>query len=110
MFVKAIRGRNPASPQIFKYKVMPYLAVNEDGQEIICERRMIRFDPKNLDDLKNPCSVKDVFSQCKKWIPFIEEDSLGKGSLFVNEIKLTNGTIFKLTGLDMKWEDEQIEI
>lgn len=44
---------------------MSYLAVNEDGQEIICERKMVRFDPKNvIPEMK--VSLKDLKSNCKK--------------------------------------------
>ena len=52
---------------------MPYLAVNEDGQEIICERKMVRFDPKNvIPEMK--VSLKDLKSNCKKWVPIVFEN------------------------------------
>lgn len=86
---------------------MPYLAVNEDGQEIICERKLVRFDNKSEIDLKKSCSVKDIKHNCKKWIPLLEDC---ENFLFVNEINLPIGTIKKITGKDISWQDEPIEI
>ena len=86
---------------------MPYLAVNEDGQEIICERKLIRFDNKNGNDLNKACSVKDINHHCKKWIPLLLDN---ESFLFVNEINLPSGTIRKITGRNISWEDEPIEI
>ena len=85
---------------------MPYLAVNGDGQEIICERKMVRFDPKNvIPEMK--VSLKDLKSNCKKWVPIVFEN---EDFIFVNEIKLRAGTIEKITGRSIRWSDEQIEI
>ena len=86
---------------------MPYLAVNEDGQEIICERKLVRFDNKSEIDLKKQCSVKDINHNCKKWIPLLTDS---ENFLFVNEINLPIGTIKKITGKNISWQDEPIEI
>ena len=86
---------------------MPYLAVNEDGQEIICERKLIRFNNESKIDLNKPCSVKDINHNCKKWIPLLTDS---ENFLFVNEINLPIGTIKKITGKDISWQDEPIKI
>lgn len=86
---------------------MPYLAVNEDGQEIICERKMVRFDPKSQSDKNMTVSIKDLKHHCMKWVPVVYDN---ENNIFVNEIKLRAGTIEKIIGRSITWSDEQIEI
>lgn len=76
---------------------MAWIAVNKDGSETIFAFRPYRKDP-------------DI-SRCKLWEPEYWSDE--NSSEYDNEdtgIILPKGSIKKLTGKDLTWNDESIEL
>jgi hypothetical protein len=84
---------------------MAWLAVNKDSTECISEEKLIRYPPiekkdKRIKKHKQILSKDDQYA----WVwPYMTEDG---GQM----VYLPKGSIEKLIGRDLTWEDEPIEI
>ena len=97
-----------------------WLAVNENGQEIMSDKPLQRFN--NIEaNLKrgypfNKICLDEVIDSCNSWIydPSIEyptEDDYPKiGIKPASKIFLPKGTIEKIIGREMTWKDEPVKI
>lgn len=82
-----------------------WLAVDSDGKEHIFEKPVIRFDPKKKDGFKEPVSLRDLNSSHPIWVENgAEEYSIAK------RIELPKGTIKKIIGHDLTWDDEAVQL
>ena len=76
---------------------MAWLAVHSNGEECIFTNKPYRVDP-----------IKSLY---KLWEPKIWSDrDVSKYGNEDTEISIPKGTIKKLIGRDLKWEDEPIEL
>lgn len=88
---------------------MVCVGVNKDGTEIICERELTRFIPGNP-ITHAVCSVKVLMDNKPCWIPKVENSECGTYGLIVNLVTLPKGSIKRLIGRELTWEDECVII
>lgn len=86
---------------------MAQVAVNKDGTEVIADRlercmdKDWRIYPSGL------CRIP--MEKCDVWGDYIDEDGAAVGWINVSVI-LPKGSIKKLIGRDLTWEDEPVEL
>lgn len=93
-----------------------WIAVNYDGSEVASDRKLVRFNPEEYrKGLCNEiCSFQDEMDEYPHWIPFVSSDELrsyGPNALgvFTHRLTLPKGTIEKLIGKSLTWEDDAVE-
>lgn len=98
---------------------MAWLAVDKDGTEIISNYILKRnIDIANLNFIERICSIneeREYKNGIQKWIPFISateyHEIAGNGGIKMDKpIAIPNGTIKKLIGRSLTWEDEPVEL
>lgn len=83
---------------------MAYLTIDKDGTECISEEKLIRWPPIEKED-KRIKKHKQILSKDDQyaWVwPYSTEDG---GQM----VYLPKGSIEKLIGRKLKWEDEPVE-
>lgn len=74
---------------------MAYLSVNKDGSEVISENKPTR----NLKSSNWPSREKGIW----------ESEGTVEGESYDATIEITQGTIEKILGRKLSWEDEPVE-
>lgn len=86
---------------------MAYLAVNKDGSEMIAEHLVRGYWNRN----NSLILLGDYFKQDERlftnWVFPVESV---EGGWEDYAVKLPKGTIKKLTGIEMTWEDNPVEL
>lgn len=85
------------------------LAVNKDGTEVICERELTRFIPEDKSTHK-VCPVKVLMDNKPCWIPKVKVSECGTYGLWVSAMILPKGTIKRIIGRELTWEDDPVII
>ena len=83
---------------------MIWLAVDSDGKEHIFNQPLIRYTIKNREQFKGSVSIMEYQSNVDIWIV----DTNLEYCLFP-KIELPKGTIKKITGKELSWNDEPIK-
>lgn len=82
-----------------------WLAVDSDGREHIFNKSVTRFDPSKKEEFKGAISFSELTSPHPIWV---EKDA--KERSMTVRIELPKGTIEKLTGCKLTWEDPAIQL
>lgn len=100
---------------------MAYLAVNKNGQEIICQNKPERWGYKKrifqkADPNKNTTELfymerADYKKEIEELCYWDDSEILNMGEFFIDySIEVPIGTIKKLIGIELTWDDEPVEI
>lgn len=89
---------------------MAWLAVNENGSEKIFERKVKRFTKEEKTKNGRICSLKDLEEKDGIWIEDLKREDVGTFGIYCSSIVLPKGSIKKLIGRDLTWEDEAVEL
>ena len=104
---------------------MAYLCVNKDGQELICQNEparrgnIKRVTKSPYGTLDKTTGLRYEIREAKSYEKVKPEDlaywkdgeDLGGGDYYIDyDIKLPQGSIEKLIGKTLTWEDEPVEI
>lgn len=91
---------------------MAWLAVDSNGQEIICDHELRRFINKNYELRRTDycCRYEDILNKNPHWTPKIKSEDCPDLGKLIPIIKLPKGSIKKLIGKEITWEDEPVEI
>lgn len=87
---------------------MVCVGVNKDGTEVICERELTRFIPGDQ-KTHEVCSIKVLFNNKPCWIK-VDPSECGTYGLIVNALILPKGSIKRLIGRELTWDDECVII
>jgi hypothetical protein len=83
---------------------MAYLTVNKDGTEYISEEKFIRWSPIEKED-KRIKKYKQILSKDDQYAWVWSYNTEDGGQM----VYLPKGSIEKLIGRKLKWEDEPVE-
>lgn len=86
---------------------MAFLAVNKNGTEIIAENEPYRVDKKGNSMNNYFGHKKRPFSDMCEWIDTYDDSDEGPQEV---QIEVPKGTIKKLIGKDLKWEDNPVNL
>lgn len=83
---------------------MAWLCVDRDGNEIISSEKLERYPSLEKEDKRKKNQILSIDQQFSWTWPYYCSENLGE------VVYLPQGTIKKILGYSMKWEDEPIEI
>ena len=83
---------------------MAWLCVDKDGGEIISSEKLERYPFLEKEDKRKKNQILSIDQQFSWTWPYYCSENLGE------IVYLPKGTIKKILGYSMKWEDEPIEI
>lgn len=91
---------------------MIWLAVNKDGTEIISECELRRFIDKlhETNRMDYSCRCVDFENPNPHWTPKLKVEDTPKFGKLIAILKLPKGTIKKLIGRELTWDDEPVKI
>ena len=95
-----------------------WLAMNSDGSEVISSNPegFIRFSPKKYRENKWGPEGNKVFSfddaqrEHDHWIEYHNPETSSKTGELPHRLYLPKGTIKKILGYDLTWEDEPVKL
>ena len=102
----------------FKGKNMAYLCVNKNGEELICQNLPKRYGyiKKYINSWygkidNNGNRYEEILQQDENLDHWRDQEYLNMGEYCINyEILLPHGTIEKIIGKKMNWENDPVEI
>jgi hypothetical protein len=89
---------------------MPYLAVNKDGTEKIYDYEIERLVGLGKSDTDQLISYENLGKSDFWTMKNTKGYDFPKCGIFDVSIELPKGSIKKLTGIDLTWDDEPIKI
>lgn len=89
---------------------MVWLAVDSDGSEHIFVRPVLRYTHTKEENERLVLSIKDINNPINIWVEDYSGEDIGKFGISSPRIELPKGTIKKIIGRNLAWDDEAVKL